>query len=911
MSYAREDQAFVHRLHSRLVAGEKTIYVDFRDIPQWSEDWQEELYTHIDSSDTIVVVLSPASATSENVELEIARAVEQHKRLRPILVESVDEDALAPALRRPQWIDFRDDGQFDARLAELLDVLNTDVDWVQGHTRFLLAANEWDGRHEDPSLLLGRSERRDAEDWLTRQVGKEPPATDLQLRFIAASRKAAVRRRRTIIGTGLVVIAVLAVVGFIANSQRDRADTEARAGLSRRVSAEADALRGRRLDTSVLASLAALRIDRNPQAQSGLLKSLLVDDRYAAFLPSTGNVLDTAFTRRGLLSVTEDGQLATWTTAAGRIDGAPVELGRATAAALSPRNGLVALGLEDGGVDVVEIETGRRRHQPPTDGSGEPVSDVAITESGKLVVSAAGVGGHLTVWDVRRDRTYKLGGVFTGALAVDRGGLLAAGDLEGRVLIWDLTAAEPQFRGTLEPGLRASAAAVAFAPSGKLLAAEDFEGAITVWAMPSGQVVASASAGPQPPRSSLRFSADGRVLAATARDDRVAVFRLDASKPTRLRALETGRDVRSLAIDARGDRVVTAADDGMTLWKLDAGPRLGRTLPKSVGYDAALTPDGHVVAMAYRARRLYVWDPRTGALRGERNPAPEQAAFALAPAGDRIAWAGPDGIVRVWDVENRRPLAVFDAARGAIVERIVFDPTGRRLAVVERPDLSSALVRAHDTRTGTTTPPVEVAVGPNARVDFSPDGGLLGLHDLAGQGAFLDLAEGHERALLPDAARPAAVAFSPDGDTLAVAGADGKLALWSRRSRQPIGTLRARGERIADLRFDAEGQMLAVAGSNGPVDLYDVGSRTLLASLPGSVGGSALAELRFAPTGHGLLTIMGRNPADISEGTLTLSDLAPAALVERACELANRDLEPTEWSEIVGSGEPQQPLCPG
>jgi hypothetical protein len=64
VSYAREDTDFVRDLYARLREAEKTIYVDFSDIPQWSEDWQRDLYAQVDASDTVVVVLSPDSIAS-------------------------------------------------------------------------------------------------------------------------------------------------------------------------------------------------------------------------------------------------------------------------------------------------------------------------------------------------------------------------------------------------------------------------------------------------------------------------------------------------------------------------------------------------------------------------------------------------------------------------------------------------------------------------------------------------------------------------------------------------------------------------------------------------------------------------------------------------------------------------------
>ena len=48
------------------------------------------------------------------------------------------------------------------------------------------------------------------------------------------------------------------------------------------------------------------------------------------------------------------------------------------------------------------------------------------------------------------------------------------------------------------------------------------------------------------------------------------------------------------------------------------------------------------------------------------DPKPRSVAFS--PEGDRVAWAGDDGIVRVWDVAQRRLAAQFAGHRGAVTQ---------------------------------------------------------------------------------------------------------------------------------------------------------------------------------------------------------------------------------------------------
>ena len=190
LCYSRRDREFVERLHAALHAGGKEVYVDWEDIPDWSEDYQTELFRGIETTDTFIVVLSPDLLASPHCKLELEHAVDQGKRLRPLLIRDVDDAAVPDALKRPQWIDFRDDGEFDAAAARLQEALDVDADWVRMHTRIGLRAGDWDRRERDASFLLRGSDLRDAEGWLAEQAGKEPAPTELQSRYVLASRRA-------------------------------------------------------------------------------------------------------------------------------------------------------------------------------------------------------------------------------------------------------------------------------------------------------------------------------------------------------------------------------------------------------------------------------------------------------------------------------------------------------------------------------------------------------------------------------------------------------------------------------------------------------------------------------------------------------------------------------------------------
>ena len=116
-SYAREDAEFVLRLARDLRAAGGELWLDQLDIEP-GERWDRAVEAALESCPRLLVVLSPTSVASTNVMDEVSYALEEGKRVVPVVVQACK---IPFRLRRVQYIDLSTG--YEQGLARLLEVL--------------------------------------------------------------------------------------------------------------------------------------------------------------------------------------------------------------------------------------------------------------------------------------------------------------------------------------------------------------------------------------------------------------------------------------------------------------------------------------------------------------------------------------------------------------------------------------------------------------------------------------------------------------------------------------------------------------------------------------------------------------------------------------------------------------------
>lgn len=102
LSYSRVDKDFALRLAKELKSEGFHIWLDQLDIPPGAR-WDAEVEKALEESEIFMIIITPASAKSENVRDEIGYAIDSGKRILPVLLETA---TLPLRLRRFQYVDF-------------------------------------------------------------------------------------------------------------------------------------------------------------------------------------------------------------------------------------------------------------------------------------------------------------------------------------------------------------------------------------------------------------------------------------------------------------------------------------------------------------------------------------------------------------------------------------------------------------------------------------------------------------------------------------------------------------------------------------------------------------------------------------------------------------------------------------
>ena len=535
-----------------------------------------------------------------------------------------------------------------------------------------------------------------------------------------------------------------------------------------------------------------------------------------------------------LASASDD--LSVWEVAAGTLAASWPQACWVTAVAFSPDGGRLAAGHDDGFVRLWDWRDQRLLRE--FQGHRSAVSALAFDADGRRLASA-GEDKAIHIWDANtgKNKGDLLGHTDrVPALAWHPDGrrLYSAGwDTTARV--WDVERFEPLI---LLNTHAAQVHTLALSPDGGRLACADSANVVHVWDTGCNREVSVLPPQAGEVRA-LAFSADSRRLASGGLERVVHVWDSDRAADDEATAdPQTTRSGVAVSPDSR--RLVTlGAGAALGVWLTeDAAPAAGLQGAGLLRAFAA-SPDGKWIAggLAVDERTgptdatAGLWDAATGRrvalLEGHAGPV---TALAFSPDSGLLATGGfRGGDVWLWSIPDGQPaLLIPSAADDSMVEALAFHPARRILAVggvdgTTAGDLDGrvAVWDVEERRQ------IAVFRGGAVGVAFHPNGLRLAAASLAQTVRVWDL-DGSELAaewpVHEDAVR--CVAYSPDGRLLATGGDDHTVRLWDADNGSPRG-LAELDTQVKALCFSPDGRRLYTG--NGNASCYELDVPRLLA----------------------------------------------------------------------------------
>lgn len=413
----------------------------------------------------------------------------------------------------------------------------------------------------------------------------------------------------------------------------------------------------------------------------------------------------------------------------------------------------------------------------------------AFSPDGRTAATA-GADGRIGLWDVRDHGLAALllghtGGI-SGLSFISQGQRLLSSGSDGRVLLWDLAEHEGAMHDcSCSDGALAGEAKVrshnlvhkTFLAAGGQVFVRCGE---NVRAFNMGGTLTTVYQGPDVCLVDFDVTPDGQHLAALDLDGGLWEWRAHHASPlreTRDELLRQDTAAINLAPTIDRDMVTLSSLDDRSMWLLAAGTRtpLGRGV-LWIG-DARWMSDGRRLVAGAKDGVVHVLS-NAGQLLSTLDPQAGKDAAALlirpAPSGDLVAVGYDNGEVIVWDVVTGQKIQRWPIL-GAQVSALEWSPSGARLAAGSR----NGDVFSLDPATGEILDRFDVEGNPASTLALDPSERRVVVVTASGRVQVRDIDQKRRVGSPSGGRRAIGATFSPDGQRVLTAHADGTLRSWS------------------------------------------------------------------------------------------------------------------------------------
>jgi WD40 repeat protein len=623
-----------------------------------------------------------------------------------------------------------------------------------------------------------------------------------------------------------------------------------------------------------------------------------------------------------LASAGADGQVRTWQITGSKAVPALPPLanhrGPVYGLALNPTKKWLATSGAEGAIKIWQIAPDKSRLVTTLTPATGTIYAVAFSPDGNNLATA-GEDGLVTVWqttspafskggnEARLRLTGHTGPVY--ALAFNPGGSqLASAGMDGLTRLWDVATGEEGPILTLSDEDAGPIYALAFNPAGNRLATAGRDGLVRLWDATSGQPIDSLPGVGWPVRAlifSPALSGDssaeeaGDLLAIGGEDGVVRLWAED--QPLRILP-GAGAAIQALAFSPDNTRLAaTAADGTVTVWSLVSGRELLRLASPPglmAGFGLVFLPDGAALVTGSQSApsgeagaptettggAALRWNVGADELLNLYSPAPIKSMALAGPfentkaasINNRLAIAGEDGVVRLWQIEpetgrwSATPAGNQNEVVGALPvdERTALSSitmadnylaTGDEagsvwLWAIESGELLHRLA-AHTGTVNSLVLTSSLAGTKESRLITAGQDDTIKVWTISPTGVVDDWPQltlaGHTGDVVAVAVSPTSA--EDDNDLLASASHDGTARLWDlQESGRKVRTLRGHTGWLHHLAFNARGDRLATVGEDGTVRVWEVASGRELLRLDFPEGREEpVKQVAFGPSENG------------------------------------------------------------
>lgn len=529
--------------------------------------------------------------------------------------------------------------------------------------------------------------------------------------------------------------------------------------------------------------------------------------------------------------------------------------------------------------------------------SGEPLVTInatngsftafCLTSDSKTVITAnhasdSGSGGDnlIRFWNAasgKEERTLDAGEAIV-ALAISRDArVLVMGGVSGTVKLWDLAANKE--RATLS-GHTDEVTSVDISPDGSMAASGSKDGTARLWDLAGAKALRSIKH--RDIVNAVAFSPDGKSLATGGWDHTVHFW--DVSRGTEIRYVKGHADiVWGIAFTPDGKTLASSSSDkSIKLWDVAAGNEL-ETFAGHVNFveGVALSNKGRTLVSHDALDSIRVWDLASGKDMRRIAPRGTEHVFERVAGSDAALIGGAQGgLITLYDANGIAVKELKD--HDSDLEVLTVSPDQKLLASAD-----GAAIKIWTLATGALV----TTLGAHPRsLAFSSDSRFLVCGTINTEVKVFDLASGHEVFSKVDPEETGwilAVAFSPDGTTIAAVGGTGKVRILDAATGAPV---RAFGVKTSPaLAFSADGKQIWSGSEDGTITQWNVADGAQIRTLDGHTGTITSLVLRG-----------GRNRTLISssrDSSVRLWDAQNGALLATLVAFDQRD-----WLVVTPDG---------